>query len=98
MRPIVTDRVARSVGLSVCYTSDSAKTAEPIEMAFGLWTRMGPRNHVRWGSRSPHGKGKLWEKGAPIIKCRNLCRELCKNGWTYRFVVWVAELGGPKEE
>jgi len=26
-----------------------AKTAEPIKMLFGLWARMGPRNHVRWG-------------------------------------------------
>ena len=23
-----------------------AKTAEPIEMPFGFWARMGPRNHV----------------------------------------------------
>jgi len=23
-----------------------AKTGEPIEMPFGLWARMGPRNHV----------------------------------------------------
>jgi len=23
-----------------------AKQAEPIEMPFGLWTQMGPRNHV----------------------------------------------------
>jgi len=23
-----------------------AKTVEPIEMAFGLWAQMGPRNHV----------------------------------------------------
>ena len=39
-----------------------AKTAEPIEMPFGLWTRVGPRKHVDhgkrlssypWGSRSP---------------------------------------------
>jgi len=41
MRPTVTDRVAWSVGLSVC-----AKTAEPIEMPFGLWARMGRSNHV----------------------------------------------------
>jgi len=27
-----------------------AKTAEPIEMPFGLWARMGPRNHVLDGS------------------------------------------------
>ena len=52
MRTIVTDRVAwsvcRSVGLpclSVALVSP-AKTAAPIEMPFGLWARMGPRNHV----------------------------------------------------
>jgi len=27
-----------------------AKTAEPIEIPFGLWTRMGPRNHLLDGS------------------------------------------------
>jgi len=25
-----------------------AKLAEPIEMPFGLWTRLGPRKHVTW--------------------------------------------------
>jgi len=37
-----------------------AKTAEPIEMLFGLWTQMGPSNHVVGGDidyRSPHEKG-----------------------------------------
>ena len=39
MRPIVTDQVAcLSVYLSVCHSP--AKTAEPIEMPFGLWARM----------------------------------------------------------
>jgi len=28
----------------------SAKMAEPIKMPFGLWARMGPRNHVLDGS------------------------------------------------
>jgi len=37
MRPIVTDVVAWSVGLSVTIVSP-AKTAEPIEMPFGLRT------------------------------------------------------------
>jgi len=45
MRPIVTNRVAWSVGLSVTVVSP-AKTAEPIEKSFGLWARIGPRNHV----------------------------------------------------
>ena len=35
-----TDRVAWSVGLSVTDVNPT-KTAEPIEMPFGLWTRVG---------------------------------------------------------
>ena len=34
-----------SVGRSVTIVS-AAKTAEPIEMPFGTWTRVGPRKHV----------------------------------------------------
>jgi len=49
MRPIITDRVAWSVGLSITLVSP-AKTAEPIEMPFGLWAWMGPRNHVSDGN------------------------------------------------
>ena len=44
MWPIVTD-VAWSAGLSVTIMSTS-KAAEPIEMPFGLWTRVGPSYHV----------------------------------------------------
>jgi len=44
MQPIDTDRVAWSVCRSVTLVSP-AKTTQPIEMPFGLWTRMGPRNH-----------------------------------------------------
>ena len=49
MRPIDTDRVAWSVGLSVggCVTIVCpAKTAETVELSFGMWTRLGPRKHV----------------------------------------------------
>jgi len=49
MRTIVTDRVAWSVAWSVTLVSP-AKTTEPTEMPFGLWARMGPRNHVLDGS------------------------------------------------
>jgi len=45
MRPVVTDRVAWSVGRSVTLVSP-AKIAEPIKMPFGLWAQMVPRNHV----------------------------------------------------
>jgi len=35
-----------------------AKTAEPIEVPFGLWTHMGQKHHVLHGrSRSPMGRG-----------------------------------------
>jgi len=37
--------VCLSVGLSVTIVSP-AKTAEPIELPFGLWTRVGPMKHV----------------------------------------------------
>jgi len=52
MWPIVTDRLAWSVGLSVCRSVtrvSSAKTAEPIEIPFELRTRVGPGNHVLGG-------------------------------------------------
>ena len=45
----VTDRVARTVGLSVCLSVtivSLAKTAEAIEMSFGLWARVAPGKHV----------------------------------------------------
>jgi len=39
--------VCRSVCLSRWWTLQ--KTAEPIEMPFGIWTRVGPRRHVLEG-------------------------------------------------
>jgi len=48
MQPIVTDGVAWSVTIV-----SHAKTAEPIETSFGVWTRvdhLGPRKHVLDGS------------------------------------------------
>ena len=60
MRSIVRDRVAwsvcRSVGLSVTLVSP-AKTAEPIEMPFGLRTWLGPRDHVLDGGSDPPWEG-----------------------------------------
>jgi len=43
-----------SVGLSVTLVSPT-KTAEPIEMPFGLWAWMGPRNRVRWETVGAEG-------------------------------------------
>jgi len=55
MQPVVTDRVAWSVGLSVTLVSP-AKTAAPIEMPFRLRTLVSPRNHLLDGGPDP-----LWE-------------------------------------
>ena len=60
MRSIVRHRVAWSVGLSVTLVS-LAKTAEPIDVPFGMRTWVDPRDHVLDGGfRSPHGKGQMW--------------------------------------
>jgi len=56
MWPIVTDGVAWSVGLSALLSVtivSHAKTDEPIEMSFALWTGVGPRNHVLDGGPDP---------------------------------------------
>jgi len=46
-----------------------AKTAEPLEMPFGMWTVVGPSNHVLdGGSRLPHTKGQfLGERKYPVV-------------------------------
>jgi len=36
-----------------------AKTAEPIEMPFGSWTRVGPRKHVLVGAQIRRAKEQL---------------------------------------
>ena len=35
-----------SVGRTVCHDCESCKTAEPIEIPFGMWIQVGARNHV----------------------------------------------------
>jgi len=52
MRPIVTDRISWFVGLHAGRSVTvviPAKTAQPIEMPFGLRIRVGPRKHVVGG-------------------------------------------------
>ena len=69
MRSIVTDRVAWSVGLSVTLVSP-AKTAEPIEMPFGLRTRVGPRNHLLDCGPDPPWEGAIL-RGNGASDCKN---------------------------
>jgi len=55
--------IATDVPWSVCLLVTSvspAKTAKLIEMPFGLWTWVGPRNHVLGGSQDPpRGRGNF---------------------------------------
>jgi len=51
--------VCVSVDLLVT-TVSLAKTDEPIEMPFGLWTWVGRWNHVLDGGPDPHRKGGFW--------------------------------------
>jgi len=39
-----------------------AKTAEAIEMPFGLWAWIGARNHVLDNGPDPHGRGNFGKK------------------------------------
>jgi len=53
------------VCLSVCRSREPAKAAEAIEMPFGLWARVGSRNHVLDGGLDPHATGQFCgRKGA----------------------------------
>jgi len=62
--PVAT-ALAWSVGLSVCWSVtlvSPAKTAELIEMPFGLRTLVDPVNHVLAWVKIPYGKGNSWMK------------------------------------
>jgi len=76
---VVTDRVASSVCRSVCRSVtvvSPAKMAGPIGMPFGLWVRVGPRNHVLdGGPYFPIGMGNFeGEKGRAKVKYRDTPR------------------------
>ena len=74
MRPIITDGVVRMICLSVCQVCWSvchdcepciSGVAEPVQMQFGLWTWVGPRNHALDGWWRSIAKEQFWgRKGA----------------------------------
>jgi len=70
MQSVVIDQVAWFVGQSVTVVN-STKMAKLIKMQSGLWAWMGPKNRVRWGSRSPTGRAILRGKGLSIVKYRD---------------------------
>jgi len=60
------------VGRSVTIVSP-AKNAELTEMPFGIWSRVGPRNHVLDGGPDPPCEGSLLRggEGRSIVKYRD---------------------------
>jgi len=95
MRPIVTDRVAWSVGRSVCHTSEPCKNGWTDRDSISVEdSRVPTEPRIRWGSRSPMGRGNFAGKGRPIVKYRNT--HLCKDGWTDRDAVWLWDRTGPR--
>ena len=75
MWPIVTDGVAWSVCRSVTIVSP-AKTAAPIEMLFGMWTRVDPRNRVL------HGLQILTREGAILRAKRGPAQDMSGGRYT----------------
>jgi len=80
-----------SVDQSVCLSVTICKNGwELIEILFGLWTRVGPMNHVVNGDQHPHVKGQFGgRRDDPLWSIGTLCRN-----WD---AIWVVDLAGPKE-
>ena len=53
--PVFATEQSSVVCRSVCTIVSPAKTAEPIEMPFGLWTPVGPEKQ----GPDPHAKGQF---------------------------------------
>jgi len=95
MQPIVTDRVVcRSVCRSVCLSvtvMSPAKMAEPIEMPFGLRTRLDQRNHVDGIQISPWEGAILGKRDGPLKSIWTLCGEPAKTAEPFEmpFGLWT---------
>jgi len=76
IRPILTDRVAwsvsLSVGLTVSHTSGPCKNGWNDRLAVWLRTPMCPRNHVLHGVQIPLWKGQFWRRNGQTIVKYNL--------------------------
>jgi len=97
MRSIVTDQVAWSIGRSVTLMSP-VKTAEPIEMPFGLRTPVGIGNHVLHGGPDAPWEGTiLMVKGRPIVKYRDTLRSSVQQRLNRSRCRLGCGLGAPKE-
>jgi len=72
----------------------SAKTAEPIEMPFGMLSWVDPRNHVLDGGTDPHGWGNFEGKGMPDDTLDMNCAKMAE---PIEMPRWVIDFGGSKK-
>jgi len=83
-------RSSTYVDVAYCYRPSSVvcrsvtvvipvKMAEPIEMLFGLWARVGPRNHVLDGGPDPPWERAIFRGiGGPLLSIGTFRSQLCK--------------------
>ena len=60
-------------------TVNTAKTAEPIKVPFGMWTRLGPNNHVFDEDPDLPGKEKFL-KASVASSYHNHTAAICSTG------------------
>ena len=72
-------------------SASSAKMAKPIEMLFGLWTRVGPKNHLLDGGPDPPCKGAILRegKGQPIVEYTVYSLYYCSYHYMHYYCQWV---------
>jgi len=71
MRPIVIDRVARSVGLYRDTLRSSVQKRLNRDVVWFVRSDGPKESCVRWGSRFPVGRGNFCGKGSNIVKYRD---------------------------
>ena len=73
MRPIATDLWCGVCVVCVRHEMAPCENGGPIEMPFGMWSGMGPSNHVLDGGLDPPGEMAIlgWGRGRPIVKYRD---------------------------
>jgi len=87
--------VCLSVSPSSYAVVSPAKMAEPIDMSFGLWTRVGPRNHGLDGVNSPMRRGNFERgQGAAHCKVQGLCAMSCAEPTEILLGMWTP--AGPR--
>jgi len=62
--------ILMGVGRPIVKYPDTLRSSvqKRIEMPFGLWVWMDPKNHVLDAVQITHGKGQFGGIGAPIVK------------------------------